>query len=145
MEEPSVPLPLTMHTRRTAKIAEAIREVVSTTILFGLKDPRIKNVTVISVEVSQDVRSAKVYVSIMGDEKVQSLCLHGLNSARGYLQSKIADRVQTRYTPILTFVLDQGVKKSIEAARILREVLPASEHEQDDQPQENVESPETTD
>nr|AUN35765.1 ribosome-binding factor A [uncultured bacterium] len=134
-----------MHTRRTAKIAEAIREVVSTTILFGLKDPRIKNVTVISVEVSQDVRSAKVYVSIMGDEKVQSLCLHGLNSARGYLQSKIADRVQTRYTPILTFVLDQGVKKSIEAARILREVLPASEHEQDDQPQENVESPETTD
>jgi ribosome-binding factor A len=123
-----------MHSRRTAKIAEAIREVVSTTILFGLKDPRIKNVTVISVEVSRDVRSAKVYVSVLGDEKAQALCLHGLNSARGYLQSKVADRVQTRYTPVLTFVLDEGVKKSIEASRILREVLPPNSDVTDRQP-----------
>jgi len=115
-----------MHSRRTAKIAEAIREVVSTTVLFELRDPRIRNVTVISVEVSSDVRAAKVYVSVLGDERQQALCLHGLNSARGFLQSKVADRVKTRYTPILTFVLDQGIKKSIEASRILREVLPQS-------------------
>ncbi len=112
-----------MNSRRTARIAQAILEQVSTTILFGLKDPRVKNVTVTGVEVSPDVRSAKVKVSIMGDETQQSLCLHGLNSARGYLQSKVADRIQTRYTPILHFELDQGIKKSIETARILREVL----------------------
>jgi len=110
--------------RRTAKVAEAIREQVSTTILFGLKDPRVKNVTVTRVEVSPDLRNAKVYVSVMGDEKMQRLTLRGLESARGFLQAKLAERVQIRYTPILHFQLDQGVKRSIEASRLLREVLP---------------------
>jgi ribosome-binding factor A len=113
-----------MSSRRTLKVAEAVRETVSTLILFELRDPRVKNVTVLGAEMSPDLRSAKVFVSVMGDEKVQSLAMHGLNSARGFLQAKLADRVQLRYTPILSFVLDQGVKKSLEAARILREVLP---------------------
>src|SRR5690606_5400701 len=108
---------------RTAKMAQAIREAVSTAILFGLKDPRVKNVTVLDVEVSGDLRSAKVYVSVMGDEKEQNLTLRGLESARGFLQAKVADRLQTRYTPILKFVLDDGVKRSIEASRLLREVM----------------------
>ena len=111
-----------MGSRRTARIAEAIRETVSSTVLFDLRDPRIKNVTVISADVAPDLRSAKVYVSVMGDEKTQALSMHGLNAARGYVQSKVADRLQTRYTPILKFVLDQGIKKSIEASRILREL-----------------------
>jgi ribosome-binding factor A len=111
-----------MNSRRTAKVAQAIRECVSSTILFGLKDPRVRDVTVLDVEVSGDIRNAKVYVSVMGDETAQSLCLHGLNSARGFLQSKVADRIQTRYTPILKFVLDRGVKTSIETSRVLREV-----------------------
>jgi ribosome-binding factor A len=113
-----------MQSRRTAKVAEAVREEVSTTILFGLKDPRVKNVTVTRVEVSPDLRNAKVYVSVMGDEKTQRLTLKGLESARGFLQAKLAERVQIRYTPILHFQLDQGVKRSIEASRLLREVLP---------------------
>ena len=112
-----------MTSRRTAKIAQAVLEQVSTTILFSLKDPRVKNVTVTHVEVSPDTRTAKVYVSIMGDEKEQSLCLHGLNSAKGFLQKKVADRIQTRYTPVLTFINDQGVKKSIAASQLIREAL----------------------
>ena len=102
-------------------------ETVSTTILFGLKDPRVKNVTVISVEVSSDVRSAKVYVSVLGDEQAQSLCMHGLQSARGFIQSKIGDRLETRYTPILTFVLDPGVKHSIETSKAIREAFAADD------------------
>lgn len=113
-----------MKSRRTAKVAQAILETVSSTILFGLKDPRVNRVTVLAVDVSPDIRTAKVYISIMGDEKEQSLCMHGLNSARGYIQAKCADRLQTRYTPILTFVMDESVKKSAEASRILNEVLP---------------------
>jgi len=62
-------------------------------------------------------------VSVRGTEKDEALTIHGLNSARGYLQSKVADRVKTRYTPELSFEIDQGVHKSIEAARILREVI----------------------
>jgi ribosome-binding factor A len=104
-----------------AKAAEAIRETVSTVVLFELRDPRIKNVTVLSVEVSPDLRAAKIFVTIMGDAKAQSLAMHGLDSARGFIQSKIADRLQIKNTPIIRFVLDPSVKKSIEVSRALQE------------------------
>jgi len=112
-----------MSSRRTAKVASSIREIVSSTILFGLKDPRVKNVTVLGVDVADDLRTAKVYISVMGEPKVQALSMHGLNSARGFIQSKVADQLQIRYTPVLTFVLDQGIKKSIAASELLREAL----------------------
>lgn len=132
-----------MTSRRTLKVAEALRETVATQILFGLKDPRVKNVTVLGVKVTGDLRNAKVYVSVMGDEKTQSLTMHGLTSARGFLQSKIADELNLRYTPILEFVLDDGVKKSIRAAEILRGVSP--EHEEAEEKSSTVEDPEPTD
>jgi ribosome-binding factor A len=81
-------------------------------------------VTVTYVEVSPDMRQAKVHVSIMGDETQQKLCLHGLRSSAGFLQSKISDRIDTRYTPRLQFTLDEGVKKSLAISQMLRELLP---------------------
>ena len=96
-------------------------------ILADLNDPRIQDVTVTYVEVSGDLRQAKVHVSVMGDENKQQLSLRGLKSAAGFLQSRCADRIDTRYTPKIEFVLDQGVKKSIEISRILDEVLPRDE------------------
>jgi ribosome-binding factor A len=128
-----------MSSRRIAKVSEAIREQVSTSILFELKDPRVKYVTVTGVEVSPDLRSAKVRVSVMGDEKTQRLTLHGLQSARGFLQAKIAEHLQLRWTPILHFHLDEGVKRSIEASRILREVLPHSPEDSGPVDEEDVE------
>ena len=110
-----------MNSRRMAKAAEAIRETVSTVVLFELRDPRVKNVTVLSAEVSADLRSAKIFVSIMGEAKAQSLAMHGLDSARGFIQAKIADRLQTKNTPVIRFVLDPSVKKSIEVSRALQE------------------------
>lgn len=112
-----------MSSRRIAKVAEALRETISTTVLFGLKDPRVKNVTVLRIEVSPDLKAARVFVSVMGDEKAQSLAMHGLRSARGFIQSQIADRLELRYTPILSFVLDPGVKVSIETSSIIRQAL----------------------
>jgi len=112
-----------MSTRRMAKVAEAIRETVSSTILFGLKDPRVKNVTVIRAEVSPDLRSAKVYVSVRGDEKMRGLSLRGLESARGFIQAKLADRLQTRYTPVLHFIYDRGIQLSAETSAILRDEM----------------------
>ena len=107
------------------KAAEAIREVVSMAILTELRDPRIRDVTVTYVEVSPDLRHAKVHVSVMGDEARQKLSLRGLQHASGFLQQKVAKRVDTRYTPKLKFVLDQGVKRSLEVSRLLNELLPA--------------------
>jgi ribosome-binding factor A len=118
-----------MPSRRALKVAEAIREVVSMAILAELKDPRIQDVTVTYVEISGDLRHAKVHVSVMGDETRQKLSLRGLQSAAGFLQGKCADRLALRYTPRLQFLLDQGVKKSIEISRILAEVLPAEPSE----------------
>jgi len=93
-------------------------------ILTEMRDPRVRDVTITRVVVAPDMREAKVYVSVMGDTPQQNLCLHGLQSARGFLQSKLAERIETRYTPRLQFILDMGVKKSLEIARILHEVLP---------------------
>jgi ribosome-binding factor A len=135
-----------MTSRRVLKAAEAIREVVSMAILTELRDPRIQDVTVTYVEVTGDMRGAKVHVSIMGDEAKQQLSLRGLQNARGFLQQRINDRIETRYTPKLNFVLDKGVKSSIEIARILDEVLPkedASETEPD-APSESVDQPQAT-
>lgn len=112
-----------MASRRVARLSQAVREVVSSSILFQLRDPRIKNVTVLRVEVAADVRTAKIYVSVMGTEKERALCLHGLNASRGFLQSKIADRIETRYTPVLKFILDDAVSSAAEeAVRILQEL-----------------------
>jgi len=113
-----------MSSRRAQKVAEAIREVVSMAILAELKDPRIRDVTVTYVEVSGDLRHAKVHVSVMGDESKQQLSLRGLKSAAGFLQSRCASRIDTRYTPRIQFLLDQGVKKSIAISQILDRVLP---------------------
>jgi ribosome-binding factor A len=113
-----------MASRRLEKAAEAIRGVVSMAILAELKDPRVRDVTVTRVEVSADMRYAKVHVSVMGNETQQQLSLRGLQSAAGFLQSKIGERIEIRYIPRLTFVLDEGVKRSIAIAKILHEVLP---------------------
>ncbi|MDB5307292.1 MAG: rbfA [Gemmataceae bacterium] len=110
-----------MKSHRLARVSEIVREVAANTILFELKDPRVKNVTVTRAEVSADLQHAKIYVSVMGSEKEQQLTMYGLRSAAGYVQTKVADRLTTRFVPHVTFVLDEGVKKSIEIARLIRE------------------------
>src|SRR5262245_62001305 len=110
-----------MKSHRLARVSEVVRETAANAILFDLKDPRVKGVTVTRAEVSADLQHAKIFVSIMGSEKDQQLTMHGLKSAAGYIQTKLADRLTSRYIPHVTFVLDEGVKKSIEIARIIRE------------------------
>ena len=78
-----------------------------------------------------DMRQAKVHVSVMGDETQQNLSLRGLQNASGFLQQRVAQRVDSRYTPRLTFVLDQGLKNALEVNRILDDVLPAKPNETD--------------
>ncbi|MDX1927874.1 MAG: 30S ribosome-binding factor RbfA [Pirellulaceae bacterium] len=111
-----------MTSRRLLKAAEAVREVVSMAILTEIRDPRVQNVTVTGVEVAPDMRSAKVLISVMGEEGKQHLCLKGLQNSSGFLQSQLAKKIDTRYVPRLTFELDTGVKKSLEVAKILYEL-----------------------
>lgn len=119
-----------MSSRRVLKAAQAIREVVGMAIITDLKDPRIRDVTVTMVEVSPDMRQAKVHVSVMGDQTKQDLCLRGLQNSAGYLQQKVGKRIDTRYTPRLQFVLDKGIKHALTVTRILEDVLPKEESNQ---------------
>ena len=120
-----------MSSRRALKVAEAIREVVSMSILTEMRDPRVNNVTVTHVAVSGDLRQARVHVSVMGDEKKQKLCILGLQHSTGFLQRKVGDRLEMKFTPQLLFELDQGVKNSAIVAQILRDVLPQPKAESD--------------
>lgn len=129
-----------MTSRRVLKAAEAIREVVSMAILTEIRDPRVSDVTVTYVEVSPDMRQAKVHVSVMGDDAKGKLCLHGLQSSAGFLQSKISQRIDTRYTPQLKFELDMGVKNSIAMTKLLNEVL----EDRPEQPGDDPDSDEST-
>jgi ribosome-binding factor A len=104
-------------------MAEAIREVVATAILFEVADPRVRSVTVLRVEVSGDLRQAKVYVSVMGTEAEQRRAMEGLTHAAGFLQARVAARLQTRFTPVLSFRADESVKKSIELGRLIDEAV----------------------
>ena len=88
-------------------------------ILTEIQDPRVKDVTVVRVDVSGDMQTAKVYVSVMGDDAKQNLCIKGLKSCAGFLQSKIAKRMDMRFVPHLQFVLDQGVKNQLLISKML--------------------------
>lgn len=112
-----------MKTHRLARVAEVIREVASETILFKLKDPRIRMVTVLRVEVSGDLQHARVYVSVMGTDAEQEETLRALKGAGGVVQSQLADRMKTRFLPVIDFVLDHGIKKSMEVSRLIQEAL----------------------
>ncbi|MGI9465831.1 MAG: 30S ribosome-binding factor RbfA [Rubripirellula sp.] len=111
-----------MTSRRLLKAAEAIREVVAASILTELRDPRVQDVTVVGVKVSPDMREAQIAVSIMGDESQQQLSLRGLQNAAGFLQSRIASRIEARYTPRLQFVIDKGIQHSLLVGEILEQI-----------------------
>ncbi|GAA5505720.1 30S ribosome-binding factor RbfA [Novipirellula caenicola] len=108
--------------RRLLKAAEAIREVVASTILTEVRDPRVKDVTVIGVEVSPDMREAKVSVSVMGNDSQQQLAIRGLQNCAGFLQAKIANRIDARYTPKLTFKLDKGLQNALVVSELLNKI-----------------------
>ena len=105
-----------------------------------IRDPRIQDVTVVGVEVSPDMREAKVFVSVMGDDAKQNLSVRGLQNSAGFLQSKISNRIDTRYTPRLTFVLDKGLKNAAAVGEILARIQREREADQatqsDDSPPE---------
>jgi ribosome-binding factor A len=134
-----------MKPYRLARVAEVVREVASETILFELRDPRVKGVTVTRAEISGDLQHAKVYVSLMGSASEQQLCMHGLRHAAGFIQSKVASRLTTRSTPAITFVIDRGVKNSIEVARLIKEALAESAAKTDGTPADGAAAQESLD
>ena len=108
-----------MTSGRMRRVDEAMREVLSDAITSGVKDPRVGFVTVTAVETAPDLRQARVYVSVLGDEPVRRRSLDGLRSAHGYLQRRVADELSLKHTPTLAFVYDDTTDRGQRIAELL--------------------------
>jgi ribosome-binding factor A len=110
-----------MTRARMRRVDEAVREVLSGAITQELKDPRIGFVTVTAVETSVDLRHARVFVSVLGDEAQRRLSLDGLRSAHGYLQRRVAGELTLKHTPTLDFLYDDSLDRSLRIQSLLEE------------------------
>ena len=108
--------------RRTERVASLIRVQLGEVILKKLKDPRIGFVTVTGVDVAPDLKSAKVFFSVMGDKKKKEASKLGLEHSAGFLQHEIANALKLRFTPKLVFELDESIDHEIQIGRILSEL-----------------------
>ena len=106
---------------RMRRVNEAVREVVSARIAEGLKDPRIGFVTVTAVDTSPDLRHARVYVSVLGDEDERAATLAGLESAHGVLQLAVGSELRMKRTPTLQFVYDESIDRGMRITELLDE------------------------
>ncbi|HEX8075052.1 MAG TPA: 30S ribosome-binding factor RbfA [Thermoleophilaceae bacterium] len=104
---------------RMRRVNKAVREVVSAHIAEDLKDPRIGFVTVTGVETSADLRSARVFVSVLGEEAERDDALEGLSSARGFLQQRVGEELRMKRTPTLDFVHDDSIATGMRISELL--------------------------
>lgn len=103
------------------RIDEVMREVIGSAIVSELEDPRIGFVTVTAVQTSPDLRSARVYVSVLGDEADREATLAALASSHGKLQAAIAREVRIKHTPTLRFSYDDSLERGIRVSRLLED------------------------
>lgn len=107
---------------RRLKVNEGIKESLSTIITKeGLKDPRVGFVTVTGVETTPDVRAAKVFVSVLGDEQAREATLAALERSSGYLQSRLGEMLRMKRTPKLQFVYDETLDQALHIARLIKQ------------------------
>ena len=98
-----------MTTRRQTQVADEVQQIISVLLQREVKDPRLGFVTVIKAEVSQDLKYARVFVSVLGSPEEQKASMEALNSSRGFLRRELASRMSIRFVPELQFRLDRGV------------------------------------
>lgn len=125
-----------MAISRMRRVNEVMRQVISDTITSDLSDPRLEMVTVNSVDTSPDLRHAKVFVTVLGDEDAREDALAGLKRAHGLIQGRVARETSMKHTPTLTFEYDESVETGLRIAALL---------ETDGEPEPDRESSESGD
>jgi len=100
---------------KNIRINEEVMRELSNIIRGEIKDPRINPMTsVVAVEVAPDLKTAKAYISVLGDKKSQADTLAGLKSAEGYIRRTLAKNINLRNTPAITFIIDQSIEYGVE-------------------------------
>ena len=118
------------------RINEEVLRELSNILRGEIKDPRISPMcSVVAVEVAPDLKSAKAYISVLGDEAAQKSTMEGLKSSAGFIRRKLAENVNLRNTPEMTFILDQSIEYGVRMSRMIDEV---AGHSGSGQEEENV-------
>ncbi len=115
-----------MQNYRPTRVAELLQSEIADLLLRQLKDPRLSMATISRVDVSPDLREARVYVSRVGDENEQKEAMEGFARAVGFIRSQLGKRVRLRYTPNLTFILDTAIADGVRISRLLHDLSSAS-------------------
>ncbi|MDU3827453.1 MAG: 30S ribosome-binding factor RbfA [Peptostreptococcus sp.] len=110
-----------MASNRIRRISEEVKKAISVMLINGIKDPRITSmISVTDVEVTNDLRYAFVYISILGGDKEESL--EGLNSARGYIRREVGRQVKLRYAPEIIFKIDDSIERGMYMDELIKSV-----------------------
>ena len=108
---------------KNTRINEEVHRELSNIIRGEIKDPRVSSLcSVVAVEVAPDLKTAKAYISVLGDEKAQEDTISGLRSAEGYIRRELARTINLRNTPQITFILDQSIEYGIAMSKKIDEV-----------------------
>ncbi|MCH8989277.1 MAG: 30S ribosome-binding factor RbfA [Chloroflexi bacterium] len=109
--------------RRTDRVNEQLREEISTLLARQIKDPRLNGVISITrVVTSGDLRSATVYISVMGNQETKQTALNGIQSAASFLRRELRDRINMRHTPFMTYKLDESLEEADQVLRLMNQV-----------------------
>lgn len=109
---------------KNTRINGEVQRVLAEVIQGEIKDPRISPWTsVVAVEVAPDLKSAKAWISVLGDEEARKNTMEGLRSAEGYIRSQLARKVNLRNTPELLFVMDQSIEYGVNMSHLIDEVV----------------------
>jgi ribosome-binding factor A len=111
-----------MSQGRMRRVDEAVRQVIGDAVAGNLKDPRVGFVTVTDVRTSADLRHARVYVSVLGDDEQREATLKGLRSAHGFLQGRLAAELRLKRTPALEFVYDDTIDRALRVDALIDEI-----------------------
>lgn len=111
-----------MTIRRADRVADQLREAIAQLLLREIKDPRIGMVSLTAVEMSDDLRHAKVFFSVVGGAEAQARTLAGLRSAAGFIRREAARRLQLRFAPEIVFRFDAGPERAQRVAELLHTV-----------------------
>jgi ribosome-binding factor A len=111
-----------MTSPRIARLRELFKEETSAILQRNMRDPRIGFVSVTDVELSPDLRHARIFVSVYGDAEAKARTMEGLRSAEGFVRTELAHRIRLRYTPEVSFRIDESIEQGDRVNRLLRQV-----------------------
>ncbi|NLW39382.1 MAG: 30S ribosome-binding factor RbfA [Tissierellia bacterium] len=123
-----------MKSKRLNRISEEIKKIVSDLIARELKDPRINPLTSItSVQVTNDLSYANIYISVLGDKESKEETLVGLNSAKGFIRKEMGRRIDLRHVPEVIFHLDESIERGLYISKLIDDVNRQEEDERGDE------------